>query len=141
MPALPLRIIADTNLWVSYFLGQNMKARLEKILFNPDFILLASTESLRELESILARPKFARYISATQIRELLEAIEIRAEIVSVRSPVTASLDRKDDFLLALCRDGHADYLITGDLDLLVLEQFNGTKILKLTDFENLAGLL
>lgn len=44
------------------------------------------------------------------------------------------LHSKDDFLLALARDADADYLISGDADLLTLGQFGRTKIMKLPDF-------
>ena len=43
-------------------------------------------------------------------------------------------DPKDNFLLALCKDGHADILVTGDEDLLVLKKFRKTSILKFSDF-------
>jgi putative PIN family toxin of toxin-antitoxin system len=58
-----------------------------------------------------------------------------AELVDVHSVVEVCRDPKDNFLLALVKDGNADYLITGDDDLLVLETFEKTKIVTLTDFE------
>lgn len=45
--------------------------------------------------------------------------------------VKASRDVKDNYLLALSFDGNADYLLTGDMDLLVLERINDTQIIKL----------
>ena len=42
---------------------------------------------------------------------------------------------KDDFLLALAKDAHADFLITGDKDLLSLGTFKQTEILNITEFE------
>lgn len=43
-------------------------------------------------------------------------------------------DEKDNFLLNLAVDGNADYLITGDKDLLVLEKIEKTKILTYSEF-------
>jgi predicted nucleic acid-binding protein len=34
-------------------------------------------------------------------------------------------------------DGSADYLVTGDKDLLVIEKYKNTKIVKISDFEKL----
>ena len=45
-------------------------------------------------------------------------------------------DKKDNFLLDLAGNGNADYLITGDEDLLVLKEFKGTKILNFREFDN-----
>ena len=43
-------------------------------------------------------------------------------------------DPKDNFLLALAHDGKADYLLTGDNDLLVMKKFGRTKIVKISEF-------
>jgi uncharacterized protein len=43
-------------------------------------------------------------------------------------------DSKDNFLLALAKDGKADYLLTGDKDLLELVQFGNTRIETLAVF-------
>ena len=56
------------------------------------------------------------------------------EIIDVKSKVDTCRDKEDNFLLALAKDGKADYLITGDKDLLVIESFGKTKITNVTDF-------
>ncbi|MEM7533787.1 MAG: putative toxin-antitoxin system toxin component, PIN family, partial [Chloroflexota bacterium] len=43
-------------------------------------------------------------------------------------------DPKDDYLLAYAIAGKADYIVTGDKDLLVLEEIEGVKIVKVHDF-------
>ena len=58
-----------------------------------------------------------------------------AEVVDVRSTVEICHDPKDNFFLALAKDGGTDYLITGDHDLLVLKEFEKTKIVELSEFE------
>lgn len=57
-----------------------------------------------------------------------------AEFVNVKSNVNLCRDPKDNFLLALAKDGKADYLLTGDNDLLVLEKMGKTNIIKVTEF-------
>jgi predicted nucleic acid-binding protein len=54
--------------------------------------------------------------------------------VNVRSVVDVCRDPDDNYLLALAKDGGADYLLTGDADLLTLKEFGKTKIMQLTDF-------
>ncbi|WP_412467589.1 putative toxin-antitoxin system toxin component, PIN family [Pedobacter sp. KLB.chiD] len=43
-------------------------------------------------------------------------------------------DAKDNFLLSLCVDGNADFLLTGDQDLLSLEKIGTTNIKTIASF-------
>lgn len=54
--------------------------------------------------------------------------------MGVTSKVDLCRDQKDNFLLSLAIDGNADYLLTGDDDLLVLKEVNKTRIMKIADF-------
>jgi predicted nucleic acid-binding protein len=56
---------------------------------------------------------------------------------SVVSSVTLCRDEKDNFLLSLARDAQADYLLTGDKDLLVLRTFEKTQILTIAEFRKI----
>jgi len=44
-------------------------------------------------------------------------------------------DDKDNFLLALAKDSNADFLITGDKDLLILKKFEDTSIVTIADYQ------
>lgn len=54
--------------------------------------------------------------------------------VTIKSTVELSRDAKDNYLLALAMDAEADYLVTGDDDLLVLERIGKTKIVRMAEF-------
>ena len=56
------------------------------------------------------------------------------DLIEVQSVITFCRDPKDNFLLALAKDGKADYLLTGDKDLLILTKFGKTKIKTITTF-------
>jgi uncharacterized protein len=128
------RIVIDTNLWIGYFMGKHVKSYLDQILMNVQFDLLISEQLLAELTSVLSRPKFQKIISPEQIDTLIVLIRRRSRFVEVTSQIALSRDSKDDFLLALSIDGQADYLLTGDEDLLVLQKIEQTSILKIADF-------
>lgn len=74
------------------------------------------------------------YFTKEDIASLIDLIEEYGEIVTVKSKVDICRDKEDNFLLALAKDDKADYLISGDKDLLVIDKFEKTKIIKLTDF-------
>ena len=56
------------------------------------------------------------------------------EISQVKSEIELSRDPKDNFLLSLATDSKADYLVTGDNDLLELKSIGKTRIITLTDY-------
>ncbi len=65
---------------------------------------------------------------------LLDGIQDYADLITVTSNFDLCRDKKDNFLLNLCADGKADYLITGDEDLLAIKKFKRTSIIKMTDY-------
>jgi uncharacterized protein len=133
MPEKRLRIVVDTNIFISFLLNSNF-TKLDKILIEGKAKLLLSDELVEELISVLDRPKFKKVISAKDKEKLMEFFTDFGELVEVKSKVKHSRDPKDDFLLALSMDGKATHLITGDADLLVLKKIQKTKILTIADF-------
>ena len=65
---------------------------------------------------------------------MLLAFEPYINLIEIKSNVSICRDPKDDFLLSLAKEGEADYLLTGDSDLLDLVKFQKTKIILLTNF-------
>ena len=134
-----MRIILDTNLWISFLISSKYE-QLDSLLDDEKCTLLFSNELLEEFLSVVKRPKLRRYISDEDIEILLDSIDEVAEFVEVTSELDLCRDPKDNFLLDLAVDGLADYLLTGDNDLLVLEEVGKTKIIKIADlFDKLDG--
>ena len=128
------RIVVDSNIWISSLLKPSFQSRVE-IVFGAEYCLLCSEISFRELDKTVRKPNLAKLINRANYEKLVSLLRKNAELVDVHSDVEMCRDPKDNFLLALAKDGNADYLITGDTDLLVIETFEKTKIVKLTDFE------
>lgn len=57
-----------------------------------------------------------------------------AELVAIAEPVVACRDPTDDKFLELAVNGHADLIVSGDADLLVLNPFRGIPILSAAAF-------
>jgi uncharacterized protein len=129
----PDRIVLDTNIFI-YFLISDSFHKLDKKLKNNDIKLLFSEELLSEFLQVVSRPKFKKYFSDKDVTNLLNDLHNYADLIDVHSQVNACRDKKDNFLLALCVDGKADFLITGDEDLLVLKKFKKTSIVKISDY-------
>lgn len=75
-----------------------------------------------------------RYFGQSSIEEILETIEEFAEFIDVTSQIKFLNDSKDDFLLSLASDGKADYLITGDKELLEVKKYGTTEIISIAEF-------
>ena len=129
-------IIVDTNLWISFLLTRQYPL-LDMLLENDAVKLIFSDELLDEFVRVVQRPKFQKFFSQEDIKTLLQYIQQHAQFVKVHSVVTVCRDVKDNFLLSLAQDSHADYLITGDKDLLSLNTFGKTKIIPIAVFKTL----
>ena len=125
--------VIDTNLWIS-FLISNRQSKLDSILLSSRFRLLFSTELLEEINNTINKPKLRKYFGAHALEEMLIHFEPYIDLIEVKSKAKACRDPKDNFLLALSKDGKADYLLTGDQDLLELKQYGKTKILTISRF-------
>ena len=131
-----MRIVVDTNLWVSYLLQPNspLSPRLDQI--TRAHTLLYSFDTVAELAAVLTRRKFARYVDPEDVRTFIERLAELGEEVAVTSRIRACRDPKDDKFLALALDGDADCILSGDSDLLELNPFEGASILKVSDFRD-----
>jgi putative PIN family toxin of toxin-antitoxin system len=96
--------------------------------------LIFSQELLDEFLEVARRPKFRRFFSASDIEEILETIHEYADFVNVETQIEVCRDTKNNFLLSLSIDAKADFLLTGDKDLLELTKFGETTIVTISDF-------
>jgi len=131
-----MKVVIDTNIWISYLLGSLLQGMDEKIL-SKEIKVVVSEEMLKELSEVASRPKFKNILTVRRIKELFSLLDSYAIVVSPSQKVNACRDEKDNFLLEIALEGKADYLITGDEDFFVLDPFHNTKIVKPKDFEGI----
>jgi len=129
----PLKIIIDTNLWISFIISNKLNL-LDPLLFSQKARLLFSKELIAEMASTIAKPKLRKYFSENGLEQMLTTLEPFIDLIEVQCSVSVCRDPKDNFLLELARDGKADYLLTGDNDLLDIKKFGRTKIISITNF-------
>jgi len=133
MSSKRVKVILDTNLWISFLISRNL-SQLDSRIKKGTVQLIFSDESLSEFLTVASRPAFQKYFSNEDILRIIEYIDSEGIIVEVKSKVNLCRDSKDNFLLALAKDSHADYLVTGDKDLLSLKSFNNTLIITFQQF-------
>jgi putative PIN family toxin of toxin-antitoxin system len=130
-------LIFDTNIWISYALTPKgtVGGCVHKALQNYDCAF--SEETFREVTEVLLRPKFDPYISSERRVSFLEKMASVARWFVVTDKVTDCRDPKDNIFLELALACNADYLVTGDRDLLVLDPYGKTRILTVATFTEL----
>jgi len=131
------KIILDTNIWISFLITKNYSF-LDKYLENGKAILIFSEELIHEFLTVAKRPKLQKYFTDKDIEHLLHAFEKFGVLIKVTSQIELCRDYKDNFLLNLAVDSKAEYLATGDKDLLEIRNIEKTKILTIRELkENL----
>lgn len=139
------RVLIDTNVLISYLLAPDSDSTIARIVeaaFEGEYILLIPDALLTELSNtIKARKHLAKRISVEQAEEFVALLKAIAEALpEVSEPIPAvTRDPKDDYLLAYALFGRADYLVTGDDDLLVLAEDVGVKIVPPAEFWKILG--
>ena len=134
-------VVIDTNLFISALILPNSRPGLLVNLWKKGkFELASSVPMIEELEVVLERPKYQDIyrIKPDEREKLLKLLKIRMKILTnVSKPKVVVRDVKDIIVLATAIDSLADYLITGDKDLLVLKdkkELGKLKILTATEF-------
>ncbi len=91
-----MNVVLDTNIWVSFLIGQNLDEMEDRFLLN-DIHILTSEDQLREVRDVIARPMFARYFSIVERDSLEEFLVKTALPVSPSEKIELCRDPKTTF--------------------------------------------
>ena len=123
------RVVFDTNVLVSAALRIGSLPHRALLKARAEGVLLASRETLAELQEVLLREKLDRYIERSLREALFREYARNCMVVPIPFPIRACRDPRDDKFLEVAVHGLADAIITGDEDLLALNPFRGIAIL------------
>jgi putative PIN family toxin of toxin-antitoxin system len=126
------KVVLGTNLWISFLISKDFSF-LDNFIEKGRIKLIFSEELFSEFISVSERPKFQKYFSKNDIKYLTRIMDKYGELVTVTTVVNECRDYKDNFLLNLAIDSKADYIATGDNDLLELKRIRETKILTIRE--------
>jgi putative PIN family toxin of toxin-antitoxin system len=127
MPTKP-RFVFDTNAVISAALLKQSISRkaFDKALDEGE--LLVSAETIDELNRVLGRADFAKYVTEDERMEFLAVLLREAKLVEVTVYVGECRDPQDNKFLELAVSGEAVCIVSGDKDLLVLHPFRGISV-------------
>ncbi|MEA2007552.1 MAG: putative toxin-antitoxin system toxin component, PIN family [Chloroflexota bacterium] len=146
MPEQPkLQAVLDTNVFVSGLMGVVSPPRqIVNAWLDGDFILVTSLYLIDELNHVLSYPRIVDRlrVSDAEVEAILAALLSQAEMVPGKLKLPGvTRDPKDDPVVACAVEGKADYIVSGDQDLLVLEIFQGVQIITPRQFVELISNL
>jgi len=131
------KIIVDTNIWISFLIGKNLKGLQNQI--DSQFIkIITCDEQLFELSEVFKKPKIKKYFSKGQIVEFFELLDEFSEKFIIKTKTNLCRDPKDDYLVSLAIDSKADFMLSGDKDLLEMNKIGETIVLNYSDFDKIA---
>ena len=129
-----LRAVFDTNVVVSAML---LPLSIPRRAFDRGMRegrMLISAATTTELDEVIHRPKFDKYLSEEERIEFSTTLVNETDLVDIVETVTDCRDPRDNKFLELAVSGRATHIVTGDSDLLGLHPFRGIVVVSPSEF-------
>ena len=123
-----IKIVADTNVLLSALIGNRLRSFID-FLKNKDFSLYFTDNTIEELLWVIEKPKFDKYITLEDKEEFKKLLFIHAQIIESKEIIKDCRDPDDNIFLECAVAGKADYLVSGDKDLLDLTPYREIPII------------
>lgn len=110
-----MRVVLDTNILLSALITPDgISSRIIDAWFEDRFELLTHAVQLDELRGVTRRDRVRARFRPAEAGRLINQLHASAVFIGRLPRISRSADPGDDFLLAVCEVGEADYLVTGD---------------------------
>ncbi|MBR6866945.1 MAG: putative toxin-antitoxin system toxin component, PIN family [Prevotella sp.] len=132
-----MKVIFDCNIWVSFLIGHHLST-VREILTSPTMEVYCCPQLMTEIVDVASRDKIRRYVTDADVEDLLRIIRAYCRNIELTHEASSDIrDPKDLYLISLAETVGADYLVSGDADLLVLDQHKSTRLIKFSEFRSL----
>lgn len=133
-----LKVVVDANIWISALLNSNKALEVVRLLEQDQYQLICAEALLCELAEVMDRPKFQAKIQPRRKEDLLELVREKAQFVELPAGIgNVCRDPKDEVYIVCAVVAQADFLVSGDQDLLDLKEHEEVKIISLPTFVQL----
>ena len=130
-----LQVVIDTNVWISGLIFGGNPEKVIRQFVDGQIVVITAEELLSELRRKIVQ-RFPLY--EPQLALLEASIREDAILVQLGTvQISVSRDADDNKFLETAVIGNAGYIISGDKDLLTIEEYDGIKIVKPSDFLSL----
>ena len=128
-----LKLVLDTNTLVSAFFWEGNEAELFRKIEQGKANLYITIEILKEVEAVTKRPKFNEVMmkaNLTQDQIMQKIVSFSHLVIAPKLDIKVCRDEKDDKFLECAESAKADYVVSGDKDLLSLIEYKGIPIVR-----------
>ena len=130
-----MKIILDCNIWISFLIGHQAQF-VQQILTDTRIDVYVCDELLEEIHNVSSRDKIRTRVSNEELDDFFRIIYAFCRMANIEQKAQSEIrDPKDLYLLSLAESIEADYIISGDADLIELKQHKTTKMMSLADFK------
>jgi len=127
-----IRVVLDTNVLISAFFWRGNEYKVLRKAFEGEFEPLTSRAIIAELEGVLSK-KFGA--ARSWIEEAIKALTTNLVMITTKHRLNVIKDDENDNRILECAvEGGADFIISGDVHLLKLQEYRGVRILRSEDF-------
>lgn len=110
---------------------------LKGLLVDDKIELIFAEQHIQELRIVAQRPKFNNYFTVDNLNDLIDLIYSIGQVFVIVEIQDICRDPKDNFLLELASKSKADYLVTGDMDLLDIRTYKSTRIISIKELDSI----
>jgi putative PIN family toxin of toxin-antitoxin system len=126
--------VYDTNVLISGIFWRGVPRQLIHLARAGQVRVVTCQALVAELGSVLTRPDKSFRLSSTEATRVVNDVLTYSRMVMPTREIGICRDNKDNLVLACAAAGRADYIVTGDPDLLTLKNFEEISILNPRDF-------
>lgn len=126
------KAVVDTNVFTRALIGSKVNEELYDAFINGNFELVTSRQMLLELADVLSRPRLR--IPSGIVKRFFHSVERRIKVVKPKRRIIACRDPKDNIVLETAITAKADFIVTNDIDLLILNPFHNISIVTPKEF-------
>ena len=126
-------LVVDTNVIVNAAIGDGKPHQfLLEVLHGGKCTLVASDEIISEIRKVLGRPKFR--LGENEINDAVSTLESLSNVIKTKSKFrVVKRDPDDDMFINAAYDERADYIVSGDHNLLYLKEYEGITIVTVAE--------
>lgn len=125
-----IKAVIDTNVFISALLCKGKTShKIYKSFIDGKFTPVISLAIFEEIVDVISRPSLNKLFNANEVERLKDLIKTDAIFVLPRQKVRVCRDDKDNIIIEAAITAKADCIVSGDNDLLMLNQYCGIPII------------
>lgn len=130
---MQLKLVLDTNTLVSAFFWEGNEAELFRKIEQGKAKSYITSEILKEVEEVIKRPKFDQVMknaSLTPDQIMQKIVSLSQLVIAPKLNIKMCRDEKDNKFLECAESAKANYIVSGDEDLLSLKEYKEIPIIR-----------